>query len=159
MPRLAFIQSPTAAAAGSAISPAVTVGIEDQYGNIVSSNSSTVTLTIAGAVFAGGSSTARAVAAGGVATFTNLVIDAAGSYTVVASDGSLPGATSNSFSISAAAASKVVYGVQPGNVTAGAAESPSITVNVEDQFGNLVTADNSNVTLAVVGGPGSRAAP
>ena len=154
-PRLAFIQSPTAAAAGSAISPAVTVGIEDQYGNIVSSNSSTVTLTIAGAVFAGGSSTASAVAAGGVATFTNLVIDAAGSYTVVASDGSLPGATSNSFSISAAAASKVVYGVKPGNVTAGVADSPSITVEVEDPFGNIVTTDSSNVMLSVASGPGS----
>ena len=154
-PRLASIQSPTAAAAGSAISPAGTVGIEDQYGNIVSSNSSTVTLTLAGAVFAGGSSTASAVAAGGVATFTNLVIDAAGSYTVAASDGTLPGATSNSFSISAAAASKVVYAVQPSNITAGVADSPLITIDVEDQFGNIVTTDSSIVTLAVASGPGS----
>ena len=41
------------------------------------------------------------------------------------------------------------------HVTAGVADSPSITVEVEDQFGNIVTSDSSNVTLAVASGPGS----
>ena len=31
-----------------------------------------------------------------------------------------------------------------------------MTVEVEDQFGNLVTTDNSSVTLSVASGPGSR---
>ena len=49
----------------------------------------------------------------------------------------------------------MVYGVQPSNVTAGVADSPSIIVDVEDAFGNLVSTDGSNVTLSVANGPGS----
>jgi len=57
--------------------------------------------------------------------------------------------------VNPATASKVVYSVQPGNVTVGAVESPSIVVDVEDQYGNLVQSDNSTVRLAVASGPGS----
>ena len=38
-------------------------------------------------------------------------------------------------------------------MTAGVADSPSIVVDVEDPFGNIVTSDSSNVTLAVASGP------
>jgi hypothetical protein len=88
-----------------------------------------------------------------VATFTGLSLDAAGSYTLSATDGTLAGATSNSFTTSPAAASKIAFVQQPTNATAGNAISPSVTVGVEDQFGNIVTTDNSNVTLSVATGP------
>ena len=94
-------------------------------------------------------------ASGGIATFGNVKLNTAGNYTLTASDGALNGATSSSFTVSPAAASKVVYGVQPSSATAGVADSPSITVEVEDQFGNIVTTDSSNVTLTVASGPGS----
>jgi trimeric autotransporter adhesin len=81
-----------------------------------------------------------------VATFSNVILDTAGSYTLTASDGSLTSANSTSFTVTAAAASKVVYATQPSNVVAGVANSPSIVVNVEDQFGNIVTTDSSNVS-------------
>ncbi len=91
-----------------------------------------------------------------MATFSDVEFDAAGNYTLSASDGSLTPATSNGFTVSAAAPSNVVFSTGPSDVTAGVPESPSIVVDVEDQFGNIVTADNSNVTLAVSSGPGSR---
>ena len=94
-------------------------------------------------------------ASSGIATFSNMKFDTAGNYTLTASDGSLTPATSSSFTVSAATASKVVYGQQPSNVTAGVADSPSITVEVEDPFGNIVTTDSSSVTLTVASGPGS----
>ena len=120
------------ATAGVAISPAVTVKVEDTYSNVVTSNSSTVTLTLSSGTFASGSSTATATASSGVATFSGLIIDTAGSYTLSATDGSLTGATSNSLTISPAAASKLVFGQQPTNATAGVAISPAVTVKVED---------------------------
>jgi hypothetical protein len=59
-------------------------------------------LTLSSGAFAGGSNTASASAVNGVATFGNLVINTAGSYTLAASDGALNGATSSSFTITAA---------------------------------------------------------
>ena len=80
----------------------MTVAVEDAYGNTVTTNTSTVTLTLSSGTFAGGSSTASAPAVNGVATFSNLVINAAGSYTLTASDGTLTGATSSAFTITGA---------------------------------------------------------
>ena len=147
-----FDQQPTSATAGVTISPDITVDVEDPFGNIVASDSSDVTLSVAtGSGSLLGTVTVAAV--NGVATFTGLSLDAAGSYTLSATDGTLAGATSNSFTTSPAAASKIAFVQQPTNATAGNAISPSVTVGVEDQFGNIVTTDNSNVTLSVATGP------
>ncbi|MGD0387444.1 MAG: hypothetical protein ABSC42_00700 [Tepidisphaeraceae bacterium] len=152
--RVVFVQQPTNVTAGVADSPSIVVDVEDQFGNLVTSDSSNVALSVAsgpGSL----SGTVTVAASSGMATFSNVKLDTAGNYTLTASDGSLTSATSNSFTVSVAAASKVVYGVQPSNVTAGVAEGPSIVVDVEDQFGNIVTTNSSNVTLAVASGPGS----
>jgi hypothetical protein len=97
--KLAFMQQPTNANAGVAITPAVTVAVEDANGNIIAGDSSNVTLTLSSGTFAGGSNTATVAAVNGVATFSNLVINTAGTYTLAASDGTLTGATSTSFTI------------------------------------------------------------
>jgi uncharacterized repeat protein (TIGR03803 family) len=152
--KLAFAQQPTNVAAGSTISPAVTVDVEDQYGNIVTGNTSNVTMSIAsGPGTLGGTVTVAAV--NGVATFSNLSLTTSGSYALSAGDGALTTATSGSFTVSPAAASKLVFAQQPTNVTAGAAISPAVTVDVEDQYGNIVTGNTSNVTMAVASGPGT----
>src|SRR5947208_4399474 len=51
--------------------------------------------------------------------------------------------------VSAAAANKLAFGVQPTNTTGGSAISPTVTVEVQDQFGNVVTTDSSNVTISI----------
>ena len=95
-------------------------------------------------------------AVGGVATFSNLVLDKAGTgYTLAASDSSLTGSTSGTFNITPAASDHLVIGVQPSNTVAGVAISPAVTVEVLDAFGNLVTFDTSNVTVAIGTNPGS----
>ena len=149
--KLAFTQQPTAGETGKALSPAVTVAVEDQFGNVFTAdNSSTVTLTLNGGTFSGGSSTATATVSNGVATFGNLVISAAGSYALSAADGALGGATSNAFSVQTP--SKLAFLQQPGNGNAGAALSPPVTVAVEDASGNTVAADASMVTLTLSSG-------
>jgi hypothetical protein len=151
--KLVYAVQPSNVTAGVAVSPSIVVDVEDQFGNIVTGNSSSVTLSVgSGPGSLGG--TASIAASNGVATFSNAILDTAGNYTLIAGDGSLTSVTSSSFIVSAAAATKLVYAVQPGNVTAGVAESPSIVVDVEDQFGNIVTGNSSNVTLSVGSGPG-----
>jgi hypothetical protein len=149
---LVFTQAPTSGTAGVALSPAVKVSVE-QSGSVVTSDTSTVTLTLSGGVFAGGGTTATAQAVNGVATFSNLVINATGAYTLTASDGSDTGATSSSINISPAAASKLVITQAPSSGTAGQALGTALKVAVEDAFGNVVTNNTSTVAIAMASGP------
>ena len=79
---LVFQQSPTSGTAGTALGT-VTVAVENQNGQIVTTDNSTITLSIASGPggFATGS-TVSAKAVNGVATFTNLLLNSAGSYTL-----------------------------------------------------------------------------
>src|SRR5262249_15259585 len=144
---------PTNATAGAAISPAVTVKVEDALGNVVTSDSSTVTLTLSKGTFAGGSNTISVPAVNGVAAFNDLVIDTAGSYTTSATAGTLTAPPpSNSFTISPAKAYQIVFGQQPSDSVAVVAIGPPVTVKVEDRYTNVVTGDTSTVTLTLSGG-------
>ena len=147
--KLAFAQQPTNTQAGSAISPAVTVQVQDQFGNLVTTNTSNVSIAISagGALSAGSATTVAAV--GGVATFSNLVPTKSGTgFTLSATDGSLSVATSNSFNVTAAPASQLVFTTTPVTVTAGVA-SATITVQRQDQFNNPNTTDAARtVTLS-----------
>src|SRR5262249_36008277 len=75
-------------------------------------------------------------------------------YTLAASDGSLAGATSSAFTVTAAAAHHLAFGQQPSNATAGVTLSPAVTLQVLDPFNNLVTTDTSSVTVALGSNPG-----
>jgi hypothetical protein len=150
--KVAFTQQPTNTAAGVAITPAVTVAVQDTLGNTVTTDTSTVTLTLSGGTFAGGGTTVSIAAVNGVATFSNLVVNVPGSYTLTASDGTLTSATSSSFSIGAGAAAKLAFAQQPSNAAAGATITPAVTVAVQDTNGNTVTTDTSTVTLTLSGG-------
>jgi hypothetical protein len=149
---LLFLQQPTDTAAGQPITPAVTVAVVDQFGNtITSDNSDAVTLAI-GNNPGGGTlrGTLIMTVSSGVATFSDLSIDKAGSgYTLVASSAGLTGTTSVGFAITAAAADHLVFLQQPTNTTVGQTISP-VMVAVVDQFGNIVTSDNSDtITLSL----------
>ena len=151
---LEFVSQPGNSAAGVAISPAVTVRVVDASGNTVLDASGPVTLAL-GANPGGGtlSGSLTASPAGGVATFSGLSIDRAGTgYTLAASSSGLTSATSSAFDVSAAAASRLVFGVQPSNAAAGQAIAPAVTVEARDAFGNLDAAFTGSVTVALGGG-------
>ena len=123
--KLGFGVQPSNAATGSAITPAVQVDVLDTYGNVVTAdNSDQVTLAVASGPggFTAGSTTTVTVSAG-IATFSNLVLDTAGSYTLAESaTGSLTGPASAGFTVEAAAASLNVSA--PSTATAGTGFSP-----------------------------------
>ena len=59
-------------------------------------------------------------------------------------------AISSSFTITPGVASKLVFLQQPTKASAGASISPAVTVEVEDAYGNVLTADNTDkVTVAI----------
>src|SRR5204863_70675 len=71
--QLAFLQQSSNTVAGSAIAPAVSAQVQDQYGNVVTSSTATITMAI-GTNAGGGtlSGTTSVSASGGIATFNNL---------------------------------------------------------------------------------------
>jgi hypothetical protein len=151
--KVVFSQQPTGTTAGATISPAVTADVEDQYGNLVSSGSgSTANVTLAIASGPDGSTllgNTTVAAVGGVATFSHLSIDQAGSYSLSAAGAGLGGtATSGSFSVTTGPAARLVFTTQPSN-TPGADTMANVAVAVEDAYGDVVTSDNSSVTLSL----------
>jgi hypothetical protein len=154
--QLVFSVQPTTAEGKKAISPAIKVQVQDANGKLVSTATDSITLAIGtnpGGSSLGGTSTVAAV--GGEATFSNVSVEKVGTgYTLTASSGSLTSATSSAFNITAGAASKLVYSVQPSSAEVKAVISPEIKVQVQDANGNLVTTATTSVTLAMGSNPG-----
>jgi len=148
--QLVFSAQPGSAMSGASLG-SVAVAVEDAAGNVVTGSSASITLAIGNNAGPGGtlSGSLTASAVSGVATFPGLSIDVLGTaYTLAASGTSLTGATSAAFNISAAAASKLVFGTQPANAQS-AASLGSITVKVEDSAGNVNTGSTASITLAI----------
>jgi hypothetical protein len=100
--QFSFVQQPTNSLLNTSISPAVTIQLQDAGGNPVSSAGIPITIALttpAGAVLSG--TLTQLTNASGVATFNDLKIDKLGSYTLSASNPSLPSVTSNPFTIAA----------------------------------------------------------
>src|SRR5665213_993004 len=127
----------------------VSVSVEDTYGNLVNSTDS-ISVALSSNSFVGGTTTVAA--AGGVANFSGLRITAAGGYTIKATDiaNTAWTATTSSFTVIAAAPNKIAITAQPAtSITAGS--SASMSVSVEDTYGNVATSTDS---ISVVLSPG-----
>jgi parallel beta-helix repeat protein/predicted outer membrane repeat protein len=104
---LAFVQTPGTTSAGSIIETPAIVGVEDQFGNLVTTDSSQVSIAINSADPTGGalSGVITVDAQNGLATFDSVSVTDVGTYTLQAqdADNSVSPATSASFSIVAPA--------------------------------------------------------
>ncbi len=153
-------QQPTTTVAGTAITPGVTVTARDALGNPVKTFIGNVTVSIAvnpGSATLNGIKTVAAVA--GTATFSNLSINvAATGYRLAATSSGLAPDTSSAFSITAAAATKLAFSVQPVNTLAGANITPAVQVSAVDNFGNVVTTFAGSVMVAISSGTGTAGA-
>ncbi|MDH4348385.1 MAG: Ig-like domain repeat protein, partial [Gemmatimonadota bacterium] len=101
---LTFGVQPSDVTAGNSITPAVEVRIEDAFGNLVTSATDAVTVSIASDPNGSGTSTLTGTipvnASGGIAKFSDLAIDLTGNgFTLQASSGSLTAATSAAFNV------------------------------------------------------------
>ncbi len=142
--RLSFVtQPPSSMVAGSSISPVVLV--TDQYGNAVAG--ATVNLALASRSSTVAASLATATTdASGRATFSNLSLTTAGTFTLQAAIGNL-NSQSRSITVRAAAAANISFLSQPpASITAGSSFSPVVLVT--DQFGNAVAGTAVSLSLS-----------
>lgn len=151
--KLSYTTQPAGTTAGSALAT-FQVAVQDTYGNTVTTGTGagdTIGLTIGSGpgTFTAGP-TISAVASAGVASFNSVTLNTAGAYTLASSDSSrtLTAATSSSFTVTAAAASKLGFVQGPTDAFAGTAMSPSVTVQVQDTYGNSTATGGVAVTLA-----------
>src|SRR5262249_9374536 len=90
---------------------------------------------------------------GGVHVFsTRVTLKTAGPQTVTATDsgaGSITGSTS--VTVNPAAADHLLFLQQPTDTSAGQTINPGVTVAVVDQFGNVVTSDDSDTVTLTIG--------
>ncbi|HET9333792.1 MAG TPA: invasin domain 3-containing protein [Gemmatimonadota bacterium] len=154
--RVVFGQQPTNAVAGATISPPVTVRAVDNSGTLVTSFNGNVTIALAtnpGGGTLSGTTTVQAI--NGVATFSNLSINRTGSgYTLQASASGLAGATSNTFDITPGPASGATSQItaSPTSIPADGTSTSTITVEVRDAQGNVLTAGGDVVALSTSSG-------
>ena len=150
-----FAVQPSDVTAGAGVNPAVQVQARDSVGNLTPSFTGNVMLTLSpngpGAILAG---TTTVAAVAGVAVFPGLHVDKSGSGYTIQAAGTLAGATSASFNVSAAAASQLRFTVQPSQQSPPVAGQPiSLQVTARDPFGNTATAFSGTVSIALGANP------
>jgi adhesin/invasin len=149
--RLEFGQQPTTEAAGATITPAITVRAEDAIGNLDTNFSGSVSLAIASGPSDGVlSGTTTRAASGGIATFGNLSIQRAGSYTLRATSGTLTQDTSVTFQITPGPPSGATSEItaSPTSIPADGTSTSTITVLLRDAFGNPLTTGGATVAVS-----------
>lgn len=148
-------QPSTSVTAGVALATQPVVQLLDRVGNLNTSGTQTVTLSLTnpGSAVLGGTSSLAAVA--GVATFAGLSVDLVGTYTFTASAPSATSAVSSSFVVNTAAAARVAFTTQPSASTAAnIAFAQQPVVSFQDAFGNTVSSACA-VTLSLTTGAGT----
>ncbi|MDC0714749.1 S8 family serine peptidase [Stigmatella sp. ncwal1] len=90
----------------------------------------------------------------GVASNVPITFKTLGTQSVTATSTAEPSLThSASTTVTAGAATRLVFTVQPSNALAGASLSPAVKVGLVDAFGNAVTTGSNSVTLALGANP------
>src|SRR6266704_5805595 len=148
--RLSIQTQPVAVAtAGAAFAQQPVVRIEDQFGNLMSSDNSTVVSVSRGLGSGALQGTLSRTASNGLVSFTNLSYTVAETISLNFSSGSLTGSASSNVVVSAAAANRLTIQTQPPSAaTAGVIFAPQPVIRIEDQYGNLRSTDNATVVTA-----------
>lgn len=97
--QLVFDRQPSDATKDQPIAPSVRVRLQDQFGNNVSDQSVSISISLASGTGTLGGSVTKLTNSSGVAEFTDLNIDQTGFKTIQAAGTGLSSATSNSFEI------------------------------------------------------------
>ena len=146
--KLAFIQPPTDVVVGGPITPAVTVQIEDTYGNATGGSGIEICLLIdPGATITDNCTYTNG---SGFVSYDSFTIQPIGTYTLTAHGtgqfgSDLQEVTSAPFGVTAGTAAGLAWNVMSGEVTAGHPFSP--TVQIVNQYG--VDFPQGNVTVAL----------
>src|SRR5260370_613456 len=158
--KLVSTTQPSNSTGGVAFATQPKVTVEDTFGNPVTTDSSTVTLSItSGTPTSGGPGTLSGCSqteTSGVVTFSGCTINTTGTaYKLHATDASLTATDSTAFNITVGPATQLAFTQQPSSTaTKNSAFATQPKVTVQDAGGNTVTTDTSSVTLSL-NNPGS----
>lgn len=147
---------PSDVVAGSTMTPAVVVRVEDGFGNLVPSTAP-VTVYIGNPNGATLSGTTTVNAIGGFATFGDLSVDKTHKqYWFRATSPGLLGVNTGYFDVVAGPAASMAFvsGFGPADVAAGSVLTPAVYVGVYDALGNLVADPARTVVIALAANPG-----
>ena len=150
------IQPSQSATAGSAFATQPVVREEDQFGNLETSDSSTVVTAFVSSGVGRLLGAITATMSGGIATFSNVAADTADAIALAFTGSGLTSPTSVPIVVSPAAASKLMVLTEPSpTATAGGPFAIQPVIEELDQYGNLETGDSSTpVTVTLASGTG-----
>ena len=132
-----------------------TFDAEDQYGNLATTFSGSVTVTLVNSPGVSLQGTVTGTATAGVITFANLSIDTSGTYTIQATSDGLTSTTTTPVSVTGRAAIQLLISTAnepPATRTAGV--EFGLVVDAIDVYGNIDPSFGDFVTLALSGGAG-----
>jgi hypothetical protein len=151
------VQPSATAASGAPFAQQPRVQIQDANGNNVAIAGRAITAELAsgpGGALIGTPTVATNTS--GLAIFSGLGISGpAGAYTLNFTGANLTGATASPITLTAGAATRLAFTVQPANTTAGAEITPAVRVTIQDALGQTVTGATNPVTITLGTNPGS----
>jgi hypothetical protein len=156
---IAWGTAPTLSYTASSSTPMTTftAKLEDAYGNVITSNSST-TVTVSLSSGAGAlAGTTTVTASSGVATFSAVTDTTAGTVTIQAEENTSNNTiTQSNVVISAAAANKIAFvtGRQPGNANATQSLG-TVEIAVQDSLGNTIIGSSESISVALTSAGGA----
>jgi trimeric autotransporter adhesin len=146
---LVFSTQPATSTAGSALAGPPAVTVTDAFGNTVSGQPVTLAKNSGPGAFTAGSTLTATSNGSGVASFSNLVFNTAGGYTLTATSAAV---TVDSSAVTVNSASLAFFTVSnPGTQTAGT--SFNVTATALDAFGNAANGWTSTTGCIVFSGP------
>ena len=152
--KLAFTVTENGSTGGAVLTPPITVAAEDSIGNVVTGFTGTVQLSFGNnptAATLSGTTSVSAVA--GIATFSDIRVNLAGSYTLLATSAGLTSSTSPGFDVTIGPASQIIVVSGGGQTAPSGATLTPIVVQVSDAGTNGVA--GKNMTFAVTSGGGT----
>jgi len=143
---VSFTQQSADVVAGRALASPIKISVTDAFGNAVA-NGTMVSLAIGSAPADGAiSGKTSAVTHNGIAEFAGVTLHLAGDYTLTATAGSVV-ARSTGITVSAAAASRMVFTQSPADRTPNAPFS--VQLKLLDPYGNVATNISSPITVTL----------
>jgi adhesin/invasin len=143
---MTITQQPTSATAGTAIAPAPAVEVTDGTNPVSGVN---VTAILSSNDFTATSTVVATTDASGIAEFGNLVIETAGTGYTITFDADAANVDSDPFDVTAAAGDPASTTATVPDGTAGS--STVMTINVTDEFGNVVSGVATALSVVVSG--------
>ncbi len=129
-------QPSSTATAGTPFAQQPVIRIEDQFGNLRSSDNSTLVTATRSAGSGTLQGTTSRTAVNGVVSFTDLSHPVVTNITILFTSGSLASETSTLIAVGPAMADRLVFMTQPGGATAGSAFGVQPLIKTRDPFGN-----------------------